>query len=264
MKGRRRFRLGVFGGVVALFVIVVLLLVLVFPYAAQLAVGHHVPLPIPRTVLLWWLSLLIISLIVYVLSSTKTTAEFFAPIGASIRGEGARWKTVVAMVVGVVTPLVAGGWAFADALPRTTPPAITRQQHPGTSGPSAAPYAGLENPFRGMPRDQRSEALATGRGLYFRDCAPCHGAKHDGDGPAARAQSLKPVSFRDPGTIATLVEDAAFWRVNEGAAGLPPVSTPWDSAMPGWHDDLKAEEIWQIILSEYADANTEPRISGVQ
>jgi hypothetical protein len=72
------------------------------------------------------------------------------------------------------------------------------------------------------------------------------------------------VSFRDPGTIATLVEDAVFWRVNEGAEGLPPVSTPWDSAMPTWRDDLSADEIWKIILSTYDDADAEPRVTGAR
>ena len=101
-----------------------------------------------------------------------------------------------------------------------------------------------------------------GRGLYFRNCSPCHGAKHDGDGPEARAQSLRPVSFRDPGTIAVLVEDAVFWRVNEGALGLPPVSTPWDSAMPAWREELEADDLWRIVLSEYEDSGVQPRVMG--
>jgi hypothetical protein len=75
----------------------------------------------------------------------------------------------------------------------------------------------------------------------------------------APALPLKPANFRDPGTIATVVESYAFWRVQEGGRGLPTVATPWDSAMPVWKNDLKEEEIWKILLAEYATAGVEPR-----
>ncbi|NOY91061.1 MAG: cytochrome c [Deltaproteobacteria bacterium] len=261
---KKRKRVGILGGTVAIFVSTFVFLEWVFPYAAQLIVGYSVPLPMPRTLVIWSMVLVTITLAVYVASNTKATEEFFAPLRAAVRREGPRWQSIVLRVAAVSVPPIIGLWVFFSALPRTAPPATTRQQHPGTSGPSAAPYVGLSNPFRGLTADDRDAALSAGRALYFRDCAPCHGAKHDGEGPAARAQSLRPVSFRDPGTIATLVEDAVFWRVNEGAAGLPPVSTPWDSAMPAWHDDLTADEMWQIILSEYDDADVEPRVRGMQ
>lgn len=75
----------------------------------------------------------------------------------------------------------------------------------------------------------------------------------------ARGFRLKPINFRDVGTIATVVEAYAFWRVKEGGAGLPPESTPWDSAMPSWKEELKDEEMWKIILAEYDTAGVEPR-----
>ncbi len=259
-----RLRLGVFGGTVTVFVVAAVFVRFLFPFVAQRVVGHHAPLPVPQTIQIWWLLLLVATLAVYVASSTRTTEEFMAPIRAAVRGESARWHRGVALAVALVAPLGLGAWTFVDSLPETRPPAMTRQQHPGTSGPSAAPYVGLTNPFRNTSPAAFRAAVARGRGLYFRDCAPCHGAKHDGDGPEARAQSLRPVSFRDPGTIATLVEDATFWRVNEGAVGLPPVSTPWDSSMPAWHDDLEGDDLWRIVLSEYEDSGVQPRVTGVQ
>jgi mono/diheme cytochrome c family protein len=41
-----------------------------------------------------------------------------------------------------------------------------------------------------------------GRRLYLERCAPCHGERGDGDGPAAAAIEPKPQNFRD----------AAFWK----------------------------------------------------
>jgi mono/diheme cytochrome c family protein len=257
-------RFGVFGGTVAVFAGTVIFLFAVFPYFSVWFAGTEVPVPMPRTLIIWILWMVGAALFVYVTSSTVATSEFVAPIRAAVRGEAPPARRTAARAVALLVPLLAGGWIFVQSLPRTSPPAVTRQQHPGTSVASAAPYLGMTNPYSGLEGEERAEVLARGRGIYFRDCAPCHGAKHDGNGPFAHAQRLKPPNFHDPGTIATLVEDAVFWRVNEGWEGLPPVSTPWDSAMPAWHDDLTADEIWMVILSEYEDANVEPRVVGMR
>ncbi len=76
----------------------------------------------------------------------------------------------------------------------------------------------------------------------------------------ARFFRLRPANFRDPGFIATVVEAYAFWRVSEGGPGLPPVATPWDSAMPVWKFDLTEEDRWKVLLAEYAIAGVEPRM----
>ncbi|MDP7398312.1 MAG: cytochrome c, partial [Lentisphaeria bacterium] len=71
---------------------------------------------------------------------------------------------------------------------------------------------------------------------------------------------LRPVAFTDPGTIATLVEEAVFWRVSEGGIGLPDIATPWDSPMPKWKDELTEEDRWKIIMAIYSDIGMEPRV----
>jgi hypothetical protein len=68
------------------------------------------------------------------------------------------------------------------------------------------------------------------------------------------------VDFTDPGTIATVVEPYPFWRIKRGALGLPGMATPWHSAMPAWEDELEDDEIWRIIMAEYAIAGREPRV----
>jgi mono/diheme cytochrome c family protein len=103
------------------------------------------------------------------------------------------------------------------------------------------------------------KVLEEGRVLYQKNCRPCHGTTAGGDGPMARGFRLKPINFRDPGTIATVVEGYLMWRIKEGGLGLPPEATPWDSAMPVWKDELSDEEIWKIILAGYDTAGMEPR-----
>jgi len=56
-----------------------------------------------------------------------------------------------------------------------------------------------------------------------------------------------------------VVDNYVFWRIKEGGPGLPTESTPWDSAMPAWKDDLKDDEIWKIIMGEYDTAGVMPR-----
>ncbi len=55
------------------------------------------------------------------------------------------------------------------------------------------------------------------------------------------------------------MEADAFWRVTEGGPGLPPESTPWDSAMPVWRQDLTDEQKWKAVIAAYDLAGVEPR-----
>lgn len=102
--------------------------------------------------------------------------------------------------------------------------------------------------------------LFEGRAMYEINCRPCHGDSVAGDGPMADGFHLRPINFTDNGTIETIVEGYTFWRVSTGGLGLPVESTPWDSAMPVWQNDLSEKERWTIILGEYNLAEKTPRI----
>jgi len=260
MTRRNKPFIGVLAGSLLLSAAVLAFLVLVFPHLAQWIVGSDRSLPVPRTLLIWYLLLLATAIGVYVTSDSATMAEFIAPLRAAVVGGSPTWQRIALAALAGALPLGLGALVFIGSVPPSAPPALIRQQHPGMSSESAAPYVGANNPFRKLRGAERDEALVRGRGLYARHCAVCHGGKHDGAGLAARGMRLRPVNFRDPGTIATLVEDAVFWRVNEGWVGLPTNATPWDSAMPRWHDDVEEDDLWRIVLSEFEDAAVAPRI----
>jgi mono/diheme cytochrome c family protein len=80
----------------------------------------------------------------------------------------------------------------------------------------------------------------TGRKIYQRLCASCHGVSGKGDGPVGRALNPKPSDF----TEHTLHhEDEYFFKViKEGGAavGKAPI-------MPAWGGQLADQEIWDII-----------------
>ena len=117
----------------------------------------------------------------------------------------------------------------------------------------------LENPLRQKDEETQRKSIEEGKILFQTYCRPCHGSKADGNGPFANSFRLRPINFQDPGTIATVVDNYLFWRIKEGAPGLPSEATPWDSAMPSWKDDLKDDEIWMIIMGEYDTAGVMPR-----
>ncbi len=156
----------------------------------------------------------------------------------------------------VLFPILVGGFVYAQVKPSVASLTALRIQHPTIPGA----FEKLTNPFRRPDGSVKEiKILEEGRVLYQMNCRPCHGTIAGGDGPMGWGFRLKPADFRDPGTIATLVEGYLFWRIKEGGLGLPPQASPWDSAMPSWKDELTDEEIWKIILAEYDTAGVEPR-----
>lgn len=102
--------------------------------------------------------------------------------------------------------------------------------------------------------------LFEGRALYAMNCRACHGDSVNGDGPMADGFKLRPINFTENGTVETIVEGYAFWRIANGGPGLPTEATPWDSAMPEWKLSLSEEERWKILMAEYDLAQKTPRI----
>jgi hypothetical protein len=199
--------------------------------------------------------------------------DFKRPLVNFLKGGG-----VLRMVVLGIVPFLVGGLVYSKKMPRVDPPVMIRVQHPTLPGK----FEQMKNPFRdpdpsnefvktfiadkglalATPQDKEEvvrRATAEGRNLFQVNCRPCHGSKADGNGPMAWGFRLRPVDFTDPGTIATVVEPFLFWRINQGAFGLPQESTPWDSAMPAWQGEIPEADMWKIILADYDTANREPR-----
>jgi len=258
-------------GCVITFVVVYLLFKFVAPVASAKIVGKDRPLPLPSTLMLIYMVLTTAALAIFVTTSQDKIDEFKRPIINFLKGKG-----VLRLGVLVVLPLLAGFVAYQKSAPRVAPPVMIRVQHPTLPGK----FEPLQNPFR-KPTDEMvqkfvaekgltvsgAEArtlfdqhiMAEGRDLFQINCRPCHGSKADGNGPMAWGFRLRPADFTDPGTIATVVEPFLFWRINEGAFGLPAESSPWDSAMPAWKGEIPEDDMWKIILADYDTANKEPR-----
>lgn len=239
------------------------------------------PLPVPGVLRVIYLALALVGVLVHSSVSDESLRELFGPVRALLRGPspGRRHRRLLALArlgVLVAVPILAGGAVWRWTAPAVASPTMLRIQHPTLPGA----YERLHNPVR-EPSDEavrawlaarkmavsieegrrafQHAALLEGRVIFQMNCRPCHGDAADGAGPMARGFRLKPVDFTDPGTIATVVEAHAFWRVTEGGPGLPPEATPWDSAMPAWKSDLSDDQKWKAILAAYDLASVEPR-----
>ncbi|MBI2089692.1 MAG: cytochrome c [Deltaproteobacteria bacterium] len=255
-----QFKLSLFWSAVISLIVTYLFLEYGVPYATMLITGREQWMPVPRTAMAMFMILAVVGAMVYVSTSDEKIEEFREPVLAFLRGDQdgrwstwAKWARVVCLAA---FPFLLGGFVYFQTRLTAASPTTLRIQHPTIPGA----YEKLKNPLRNPDGTVKNvKFVEEGGVLYQKNCRPCHGTTAAGDGPMGWGFRLKPVSFRDPGTIATLVEAYLFWRIKEGAAGLPPEASPWDSAMPAWKEELSDEEIWKIILAEFDTAGVEPR-----
>jgi len=98
--------------------------------------------------------------------------------------------------------------------------------------PPWRPYvvAGVPTSFRLSPTGYAARSIATGRDLFQRDCASCHGADTRGRGPVAVAQSVWPPDLSAP-LIAGRPGGELFWSIRHGSGAMPPTAQLDDAAI---------------------------------
>lgn len=212
--------------------------------------------PLPSSVIFMYMTLVTISILLYVSIFEDDYNNFYVPIVDFVRGDenesGGRKLSRIAVFI--LIPLFFGFRSYQSVLPDFSPPFPQRVIHPAPPGSAA----GFTNPF-GDDEVNHEKYVEEGREVFYRNCVFCHGDKLDGKGFFAHALNVKPANFADPTTISMLMESFVFWRVKTGGIGLPMESTPWDSAMPRWELILSEEERWKVIMFLYDYTGWVPR-----
>jgi len=246
------------------------ILVLVVLY---LVLDNAFPPVMPVALLIQYMAIALIAVLLYFSFDDDRWEEFKGPILRVLRDDN---KVVIRGFFLLAIPALVGYIAYGFVKPSFDSPVELRQVHPAP--PSSLKVFGktydlttLENPVRQrilqqMKEDeegaweQYDEAVLAGRETYYQNCFYCHGDLLDGAGHFADGFNPLPANFQDVGTIAQLQEAFLFWRITTGGPGLPKEGTPWNSAMPVWHEMLDEARIWNTIIFLYDYVGQVPRI----
>ena len=240
---------------------------------AYIILDNAFPPLMPKTLLIQYMAIIIVGILLYFSYNQKRWDEFKAPVIAVMRNDNTiiiRWFFLVSISG------LAGYVVYDSVKPSLDSPVELRQVHPAPPSKikvfnNTYDLTKLENPVmaeviskyssdKESAMEIYSEAVESGRKVYFENCFYCHGDILDGNGPYAKGFNPKPINFQDVGTIAQLQEAFLFWRITTGGPGLPIEGTPWNSAMPVWHEILDESQVWNTITFLYDYVGQVPRI----
>ncbi len=223
--------------------------------------------PIPGSVVMLYMSIVIGSLFAYISSDRERRESFLGPIVRVCTDPGRRLSLVG---VALLIPALFAGNAYLKATVPLEAPAFGRTVHPAppdaiTVHEKEIDLITSDNPYRHLERDDPdafAEHVENGRRVYFQNCFYCHGDTAAGDGMFAHALNPIPTNFTDQGVLPMLQESFLFWRVSKGGPGMPEEGGPWDTAMPAWEKFVSEDEMWDVILFIYDYTSWTPRARG--
>ena len=241
---------------------------------AYLVLDNAFPPVLPQTLMIQYMIITVVGVLLYYSFDDERWAEFLSPLQAVLRDDD---KGLLRVFFLLAIPALIGWVTYQGIKPTLDSPVELRQVHPAPPSSmkvfdQSFDLGKLENPLRGevfdlYPSDREAalqvynDAVLAGRDVYYQNCFYCHGDLLDGQGPFADGfTNPLPINFQDVGTIAQLEEAFLFWRITTGGPGLPREGTPWNSAMPVWHEYLSEEEVWQVITFLYDYVGQVPRI----
>ena len=228
---------------------------------AYLIFDNAFPPVLPQTLMIQYMAITIVGVLLYFSFDDARWAEFLSPMQAILRDHNKGWLRAILLIA---IPSLVGWTTYQWVKPSLDAPVELRQVHPAP--PSSLKLfdrrydlTKLQNPIRNEVIDLYSsdrevamqvynDSVLAGRDVYYQNCFYCHGDLLDGTGLFADGfTNPRPINFQDVGTIAQLEEAFLFWRISTGGPGLPREGTPWNSAMPAWHEYLSENEVWQVI-----------------
>ena len=113
------------------------------PIISQKVTGLDLPLPVPGTLMWFYIILLSIGTFVYVSSDDEMLEEFISPIRKMFRAE---YGSAARLITIILVPLVMGVVVFFQVKPTVASPVALRIQHPSSNFPKR--FEKMENPMR--------------------------------------------------------------------------------------------------------------------
>ncbi len=240
---------------------------------AYLVFKYAFPPLLPQTLMVQYMIITIIGVLLYFAFDDERWAEFKSPILALLGDDDKGWMRRAFLII---VPAIVGYTTYGMVKPSNDAPVELRQVHPAPPASlkifnKSFDLARLENPVRQEILDTLAQdkdagwekynaAVTAGRDVYYQNCFYCHGDLLNGEGHYAQGFNPAPINFQDPTIIPQLQEAFLFWRITTGGPGLPKEGTPWNSAMPVWHEMLAEDDVWNVITFIFDYNGQVPRI----
>ena len=143
MNGKKR--IGQFGSVIITLFIIYLLIKWGIPFISRKITGMDFPLPVPGTLMIFYMVLILIATFIYITSSEEKLKEFLKPIQKMLKGEYGNNTRLITLTI---IPLIAGFNVYSIAVPKISSPISLRIQHPSSNFPKQFEMAKnpIENP----------------------------------------------------------------------------------------------------------------------
>ena len=134
---------GMFWSTVISIVVIYLLVSLGIPAISRWVTGLELPLPVPGTLKIIFMALVLVATFIYITFDDRKLDEFLRPIVGLLKGGyGSRTKLVVLIVL----PLLFGWRVYSFTAPKISSPTALRVQHPSSNFPKQ--FETMENPLR--------------------------------------------------------------------------------------------------------------------
>ncbi|OGI06927.1 MAG: hypothetical protein A3F80_05895 [Candidatus Melainabacteria bacterium RIFCSPLOWO2_12_FULL_35_11] len=135
-------RIGQFGSTVITLLIIYLLIKFGIPLASKKITGMDFPLPVPGTLMIFYMVLILIATFIYITSSEEKLKNFLIPIQKMLKGEYGKNTRLITLSI---IPLIAGFGVYSSVVPKITSPTSLRIQHPSSNFPKQ--FETMQNPI---------------------------------------------------------------------------------------------------------------------
>lgn len=150
-----KFKIGRFWTIILTLLVVYAALKWGVPAASREITGLPFPMPVPGTLMVFFMVLTVVALFLFVTFSDENMEEFLAPVRRFLRGE---YGKIPRAVVLVAIPAVLAWQVYDGTVPKAELPVSLRIQHPSSNFPKK--FEDLKNPFSNPSDAQIAEFVA--------------------------------------------------------------------------------------------------------
>jgi mono/diheme cytochrome c family protein len=150
-----KFKIGRFWTIILTLLVVYAALKWGVPAVSREITGLPFPMPVPGTLMVFFMVLTVVALFLFVTFSDENMEEFLAPVRRFLRGE---FGKIPRAVVLVAIPAVLAWQVYEGTVPKAELPVSLRIQHPSSNFPKK--FESLKNPFSSPSDAQVAEFVA--------------------------------------------------------------------------------------------------------